>query len=57
MPPLRTPLRSISRNRPSQGWLNPYLRGQVTGQAFRGVKLAEIARDLKLDRGTVYYTI
>ena len=57
MPPLRTPLRSISRNRPSGGYLNPYIRGQVAGQAFKGAKPAEIVRDLKLDRGTVYYTL
>jgi hypothetical protein len=57
MPPLRTPLRSISGNRPSGGHLNPYIRGQVAGQAFKGAKPAEIARDLKLDRGTVYYTL
>jgi hypothetical protein len=57
MPPLRTPLRTISGNRPSGGHLNPYMRGQVAGQAFKGAKLAKIARDLKLDCGTVYYTL
>ncbi|KAH9204021.1 hypothetical protein DL95DRAFT_349506, partial [Leptodontidium sp. 2 PMI_412] len=37
--------------------LSPYLRGQILGQARRYTNPYEIARDLKLDYGTVKYTI
>jgi len=57
MPPTRTPLGSISRNRPKGCEISPYMRGQVISQAFKGAKPTEIARDLKLDRSTVNYTL
>jgi hypothetical protein len=37
MPPIRTPLRSISGNRPKGSEISPYMRGQVKGQARRGI--------------------
>jgi len=57
MPPLRTPLRNISGNRPSHSRLTPYMRGQVVGQAFKGAKSTEIAEDLKIAESTVRYTL
>jgi len=49
MPPTRTPLSSIFRNRPKGCEISLYMRGQVISQAFKGAKPTEIARDLKLD--------
>jgi hypothetical protein len=57
MLPIRTPLRSISGNRPKGSEITPYMRGQITRQAFKDTKLSEIARDLKLDRSTVNYIL
>ena len=57
MPPTRTPLSSIFRNRPKGCKISPYMRGQVISQAFKGAKPTKIARDLKLDCSTVNYTL
>jgi len=57
MPPLRTPLRSISGNRPKGSEISPFMRGQVIGKASEGAKSAVIAKALKLDRSTVNYTL
>ena len=57
MPPLRTPLRSISGNRPKGSEISPYMRGQVAGKASKGAKTATIAKALKLTRSTVNYTL
>jgi hypothetical protein len=57
MPPIRTPLRSISGNRPKGSEISPYMRGQVKGQARRGVLQLDIAKDLKLTPSTVQYTL
>jgi len=57
MPPTCTPLGFISKNRPKGCEISPYMRGQVIGQAFKGAKPTEIARDLKLDRSTINYTL
>jgi len=57
MPPLRTPLRSISGNRPKGSEISPFMRGQVIGKASEGAKSAAIAKALKLDRSTVNYTL
>lgn len=57
MPPQRTPLRSISGNRPLHARLTPYERGQVKGEAFRGAKTTKIAQHLKMNESTVRYTL
>ena len=57
MPPLHTPLRNISGNRLAHNRLTPYMRGQVVGQAFKGIKNAQIAKDLNLSDSTVRYTL
>jgi hypothetical protein len=57
MPPLCTPLGSISGNRPAHSRLTPYMRGQVAGQAFKGAKPCQIAKDLNLVKSTVRYTL
>ncbi|PMD56024.1 uncharacterized protein K444DRAFT_694496 [Hyaloscypha bicolor E] len=57
MPPLRTPLRSISGNRPKGSEISPYIRGQVIGEASEGTDPTSIAKDLKLTRSTVNYTL
>ncbi|KAN0115371.1 hypothetical protein V8E51_004915 [Hyaloscypha variabilis] len=57
MPPLRTPLRSISGNRPKGLEISPYMCGQVVGKASKGTKIATIAKALKLTRSTVNYTL
>ena len=57
MPPLRTPLRSISGNRPKGSEISPYMRGQVAGKASKGAKTATITKALKLTRSTVNYTL
>ncbi|PMD59042.1 uncharacterized protein K444DRAFT_724842 [Hyaloscypha bicolor E] len=57
MPPLRTPLRSISGNRSKGSEISHYMRGQVMGKASEGAKLVAIAKALKLDRSTVNYTL
>jgi hypothetical protein len=57
MPPLRTPLRSISGNRPKGSEISPYIRGQVIGKASEGADPTSIAKDLKLTRSTVNYTL
>jgi hypothetical protein len=57
MPPLRTPLRSISRNRPKGLKISPYMRSQVIRKAFKGAKIAKIIKALKLTRSTVNYTL
>ncbi len=33
------------------------MRGQVTGQAFKGAKNAQIAKDLNLSNSTAQYTL
>ena len=57
MPPLRTPLRSISGNRPKRSEISPYMRSQVIGKASEGADPTSIAKDLKLTRSTVNYTL
>ena len=57
MPPLRTPLGSISGNRLKGCEISPYMRGQVAGKASEGRGLRGIATDLKLDYSTVRYTL
>jgi len=57
MPPQRTVLGSISGNRRKGQEISPYMRGQVTGQAFKGAKNAQIAKDLNLSDSTVRYTL
>jgi len=57
MPPLRTPLGSISGNHRKGKELTPYMRGQIAGQAFKGAKPAAIAIDLNVPRKTVKYTL
>jgi len=57
MPPTRTPLGFISGNCPKGCEISPYMRSQVISQAFKGAKPTEIARDLKLSRSTVNYTL
>jgi transcriptional antiterminator len=57
MPPQRTVLGSISRNRQKGQDINPYIHGQVTGQAFKGAKNAQIAKDLNLSNNTIRYTL
>jgi hypothetical protein len=53
MLPIRTPLGSISSNRLKGLEISPYIRGQVKGQAKRGITQGEIARDLKLTSSIV----
>ena len=57
MLPLRTPLRSISRNRPKGLEISPYIRGQVIGKALEGIDPTSITKDLKLTRSTINYTL
>jgi hypothetical protein len=57
MPPQRTPLSSISGNRPRGSEISPYIRGQIKGQANRGATQASIAKDLNLVKSTVQYTL
>jgi hypothetical protein len=57
MPPQRTVLSSISRNRQKGQEISPYIRGQVQGQAFKGAKPAEIVTDLNLTRNIINYTL
>jgi hypothetical protein len=57
MPPLYTPLRSISGNRPKSLEISPFIRGQVIGKASKGAKLATITKALKLDRLTINYIL
>jgi transposase len=57
MPPIRTPLGSISGNRIPGGELKPYQRGKIIGKAEEGASIAKIARDLKCHESTVTYTI
>jgi hypothetical protein len=57
MPPLRTPLGSISGNRLKGCEISPYMRGQVAGKASECRGLRGIATDLKLDYSTVRYTL
>jgi hypothetical protein len=52
MPPQRTPLGSISGNRPKGSEISPYMRRQVKGQAKRGALQQDIAKDLKLTTST-----
>ena len=57
MPPQHTVLGSISGNRRKGQEISPYIRGQVAGQAFKGAKNAQIAKDLNLSDSTVRYTL
>jgi IS30 family transposase len=56
MPPIRTPLGTISGNQRDRAHLNPYQRGQIARKASEGAKPADIAADLNLTRSTIYYT-
>jgi hypothetical protein len=53
MPPLRTPLGSISSNRFKGYKISLYMRGKVTRKALKDYSLRDIIRDLKLDLSTV----
>jgi hypothetical protein len=57
MPLQRTPLGSISGNRPRGLEISPYIRGQIKGQANRGATQASIAKDLNLVKSIVQYTL
>ena len=57
MPPSRTPLGAISGNRFKGCEISPYMRSKVVGKASEGRNSYQIARDLKLKRETVRYTI
>jgi DNA-binding CsgD family transcriptional regulator len=57
MPPIRTPLGSISGNRIHLCELKPYERGRIIGKAEEGATSAKIARDLKCSESAVKYTI
>jgi hypothetical protein len=57
MPPICTPLSSISGNCPKGSKISPYMRGQVKGQATRGANQIDIAKDLKLTLSTILYTL
>jgi hypothetical protein len=57
MPPSRTPLGAISGNRFKGCEISPYMRGKVVGKASEGRNPYQIARDLKLNRETVRYTL
>ena len=57
MPPLRTPLSSISGNRPRRCEIHPYWRGQIAGKASEGANSYEIVMDLDLTCSTVQYTL
>ena len=57
MPPQRTPLGSISGNRPKGSEISPYIRGQIKGQANRSASHSSIAKDLKVLKSTVQYTL
>jgi hypothetical protein len=57
MPPLRTPLGSISGNSRRGKELTPYMRGKILGKASEGAKSATIAIKLKIPRKTVEYTL
>jgi Transposase/DDE superfamily endonuclease len=57
MPPQRTPLGSISGNRPKGSEISPYMRGQIKGQADCGASHSSIAKDLKVLKSTVQYTL
>jgi hypothetical protein len=53
IPPIRTPLGSISGNRLKGSKISLYIHGQVKGQATRGANQIDIAKDLKLTLSTV----
>ena len=57
MPPLRTPLSSISKNHRKEKELTLYICRQIAKQAFKGAKLADIAIDLNVLYKTVKYTL
>jgi hypothetical protein len=57
MPPLRTPLGSISGNRSHGCELHPYSRGKIVRKASEGANPYKIAKDLDLTRSTVQYTL
>jgi hypothetical protein len=57
MPPLRTPLGSISKNYCKGKEFTPYMRGQIARQAFKGAKPANIAINLNVPYKTVKYTL
>jgi hypothetical protein len=53
MPPIRTPLGSISGNRLKGLEISPYIRRQVKGQANYSITQANIVRNLKLITSTI----
>jgi hypothetical protein len=53
MPPIRTPLGSISGNHLKASEISPYMRGQIKGQVYRGTNQVDIAKDLKLTSSTM----
>ncbi|PQE31830.1 hypothetical protein CJF32_00005133 [Rutstroemia sp. NJR-2017a WRK4] len=57
MPPIRTPLCSISENRIPLCELKPYEHGKIIGKAEEGASIAKIAKDLKCYESTIKYTI
>ena len=57
MPPIRSPLASISTNRRSNTELTPYQRGEIIGRRATGQSQYQIAAHVGLSRSTIQYTL
>ena len=57
MPTQRTPLGPISGNRIKKKEISSFIRGVIVGKYSKGATQREIAKDLKIPKSTIHYTL